>query len=116
MGTQPNRRLSKAGGGIRSRKLIKSVKDATKDKDYDKAVSHITNAALKSGGADFLTSALIAGAIAYSTKKSETRKSIKSISGDAITELPKEVKKNLTKDGKDAIRSALYYALSSRNK
>lgn len=114
MGTQPNRKLAKRGPHIRSRKLRNDLRNAIDKNDYKKASSHITKAVRKSGGASYISGILAAGAIAYAAAKIAKEPSIKKISGDSVTKLPKDLKQNLTLAGRDSIRFALYNTLSKR--
>lgn len=114
MGSQPNRKLAKRGPRIRSRKLRNDLRNAIDKNDYKKASSHITKAVRKSGGKSYISGILAAGVIAYAEYKTSKESSIKKISGDAVTKLPKDLKQNLTLAGRDSIRFALYNTLSKR--
>ena len=114
MGTQPNRRLAKRGSNIRSRKLRKSVKTAVAQQNYKEASAAVTKAVRKSGGASFLNGVLAAGLFAYADSK-KSKESADKIAGQAITKIPKDIKKDLTIAGKDSIRFALKNTLSKRS-
>lgn len=114
MGTQPSRKLAKRGTKIRTKKFQKDLDTSIKKGDYKKAATTISKAVRKSGGSNYLAGILAAGISAYGTKK-PSEKTAKKVSGDAVTKIPKNIKRNLTLAGKDSIRLAVYNTLTKRS-
>ncbi len=114
MGTQPSRKLTRRGTKVRTRKFKKELDSHISKGDYKKAAYTVSKAVRESGGSDYITGILAAGISAYRSPKTTTEQSIKKISGNAVSKIPSDIKKNLTLAGKDSIRQALYNTLSDR--
>ena len=115
MGTQLHRDLAKRGIKINYRDLKKNVQISIDSDDFESASLSISKAVIESGGSEFIGAALTVGINTY--MKLKTTKSLPSEDiGDMISDLPKDVRDELTMGGKETIREALNDVLSKRGK
>ena len=119
MGNQPSRKnIPGKGGKPRfSRKMVNNTKKSVSKKRYNEAAKIALGAGLKNSGKGFLAAAVLASAKAYNISQTKKgRVDYQKITNSAITRVINSRKFDVTKQGRNLLKSGINTAISQRRK